>query len=225
MPDIVIIGASGFGRELIQYVLDSIRDLPDFRIKGMLDDDPTKLGSLDPHSGIPVIGDSHSYPIQSDDQFLISVGDPRIRQLLSERMNQRGAKFFTLQHPTAYVAESATVGEGCIIGPFASVRAYAELDRNVLVNLYSAVGHDSRVGCHSVFSPYAVANGGSNIGDEVFLGSHAVVTPQISIGNGSKIAAAAVVYRNVPNQSMVTGNPAKAIPLRNPTQSTVLKPA
>jgi acetyltransferase-like isoleucine patch superfamily enzyme len=64
-----------------------------------------------------------------------------------------------------------------------------------------------------VISPYGIANGGSVIGDRVFFGTHAVVTPGKKVGSQSKIAAAAVVYRDVPDLSLASGNPAKTFPV------------
>ena len=64
-----------------------------------------------------------------------------------------------------------------------------------------------------MLSPYAVVNGGSTLEDEVFMGTHATITPNIRVGRRSKVAAGAVVYRDVPEQSLATGNPAKPFPL------------
>ncbi len=217
MVDLIIVGASAFARELLQYVQDARTETCDYRVKGFLDDDPEKLGASDNEFAVEVIGDTRSYEIEADDRFLISLGDPRLRRLLSHRLSNRGAQFFTHVHPTAYVARSARIGAGSIVGPFANVGSYAEIDEHVLLNLYSAAGHDTRVGSCSVFSPYSVANGGSTLGQQVFLGSHAVVTPNVRVGDQCQIAAGSVVYRDIPEQSLATGNPAKAFPLSSHT--------
>jgi acetyltransferase-like isoleucine patch superfamily enzyme len=116
-------------------------------------------------------------------------------------------------HPTAYVVRPLRVGHGCVIGPFANVGSYVHLEDHVLLNLYSAAGHDARIGAFCVFSPYSVANGGSWLDDGVFLGTHATVTPNVRVGAGSKVAAGAVVYRDVREQSLAAGNPARMFPI------------
>jgi sugar O-acyltransferase (sialic acid O-acetyltransferase NeuD family) len=211
--NVIVVGASGFGRELLQYVYDAYRNDPAVRIKGFLDDDPAKIDSIRKTTGVDIVGDTLTYAIEEEDRFILSLGDPGLRRVLARRLARRGAKFISVIHPTAYLAPTARMGEGCIIGPFANVGSYAHLEDHVLLNLYSAVGHDAHVGAFCVFSPYAVANGGSQLGEGIFLGTHAAVTPNVRIGAGSKVAAGAVVYRDVPRRSLATGNPSKAFPL------------
>ena len=217
--NVIVVGASGFGRELLQYVHDAHRNTPDVRIKGFLDDDPAKLDSVDKVLAVGIIGDTRTYAIQEGDRFIISLGDPALRRVLAERLSHRGARFVSIVHPTAYVAPTARMGSGCVIGPFANVGSHVQLDDHVLLNLYSAAGHDARIGAFSVFSPYSVANGGSTLADGVFLGTHAAISANIRVGAWSKIAAGAVVYRDVPEQSLAVGNPARAFSLEQPASS------
>lgn len=49
------------------------------------------------------------------------------------------------------------------------------------------------------------------IGDNVTIGANAVVIGNIKIGNNSIIGAGSVVIRDVPENSVVVGNPAKII--------------
>jgi sugar O-acyltransferase (sialic acid O-acetyltransferase NeuD family) len=211
--DVIIVGASGFGRELLQYVQDAHKNTPGIHIKGFLDDDPAKLESIHKATGVDIVGNTLTYTIEEQDRFIISLGDPSLRRALAERLARRGARFVSIIHPTAYVAPTAGIGDGCIIGPFANVGSYVLLEDHVLLNLYSAAGHDARIGAFSVFSPYSVANGGSQLEESIFLGTHAAITPNVRVGAGSRIAAGAVVYRDVPKRSLATGNPARAFPL------------
>lgn len=49
------------------------------------------------------------------------------------------------------------------------------------------------------------------IGKNVWIGSHATVVPGVTIGNGAVIAAGAVVTKDVPDEAVVGGTPAKII--------------
>jgi sugar O-acyltransferase (sialic acid O-acetyltransferase NeuD family) len=209
LKDIIVVGASGYGREVYQYVKDATRGDTDIRAKGLLDDDPTLRGQL---GGDEIIGDTHTYAIQEHDRFLISAGNPDLRQTLAARLADRGARFFTLIHPIAYVAPTARIGAGCIVSPYASVGSHAELGEHVLLVMYASVAHDCRIGSYCSLSPYSAVAGGGVVGAKVFFGSHALVTPMRHVGEESKIAAGAVVYRDVPERSLATGNPAKVIP-------------
>ena len=205
-----MVGASGYGREVFQYVKDIARLSPDIRPKGLLDDDPSLQAGL---GGDQIIGDTRTYSIQEHDRFVISAGTPAVRHTLAGRLASRGAKFITLVHPNAYVSPSARIGIGCIVSPFASVGSHAQLEDHILLVMYASVAHDCKIGSYCSLSPYSAAAGGVVVGSKVFFGSHAVVTPMRRIGQESKIAAGAVVYRDVPELSLATGNPAKVLPL------------
>jgi len=222
--DVIVVGASGFGRELLQYVHDALKDTPGVHTKGFLDDDAARLDSVGKVMGVGIVGDTRTYSIQEDDRFIISLGDPGLRRVLAERLARRGARFVSIVHPTAYVAPTARIGDGCIIGPFVTVGSYVRLENHALLNLYSAAGHDAHIGAFCVFSPFSIANGGSRLGDGVFLGTHAAITPNVRVGAGSKIAAGAVVYRDVPEQALATGNPARSFPLNEAASSRQVEP-
>lgn len=49
------------------------------------------------------------------------------------------------------------------------------------------------------------------IGDNVWIGGSAVITPGVTIGNNVVVAAGAVVVKDVPDNVVVGGNPAKII--------------
>lgn len=49
------------------------------------------------------------------------------------------------------------------------------------------------------------------IGDNVFVGANATILPNVSIGNNSVIGANSVVSKNVPENCVVAGNPARVI--------------
>jgi len=53
------------------------------------------------------------------------------------------------------------------------------------------------------------------IGDDVVIGSGAQIIGPIKVGNNSRIAANAVVVKDVPDNATMVGIPAKAVKLEN----------
>ncbi len=208
MKSIVIVGAGGFGREVLQYLKDIHGSDP---VKGFLDDN---LTSVEPASlEQRILGRISDYTPQPDEEFVLAIGNPGLRLRLANQLTERGARFISVIHPLAYVASSATLGTGCIIAPFATIGANAVLSDQVVVTFYASVAHDAVVGPASALSPHSVANGGSRLGTASFLGTAAVVNPTCSVGNFAKVAAGSVVYRDVPDRSLASGNPARSRPL------------
>lgn len=201
---VVIIGAGGFSRELLQYITDH----GGFTVRGFLDDrDPVDLRVPE---GYHVIGSIRDYVPSSDETFVLAVGEPVQRAKIAMQFQSRGAQFETVVHPRAYVASTATIGAGSVIAPFASVGAMANVGALAQVHFYASVAHDAVVGSYSALSPYSVVNGGGRLGEGVFLGTRATVNPLKSVGDYSKVAAGAVVYQDVPSGALAAGNPAKS---------------
>lgn len=50
-----------------------------------------------------------------------------------------------------------------------------------------------------------------SVGDDVWIGGQAVLNPGVRVGNGSVVASGAVVTRDVPDDVVVQGNPAKVV--------------
>jgi sugar O-acyltransferase (sialic acid O-acetyltransferase NeuD family) len=211
VKNVIIVGAGGFGREVFQYVQDTFGASSEFSVKGFLDDGPRGRDDVD--APARVIGSTSGYAVQSDDVFVVAVGTPAVRQLLTERLASRGARFLTIIHPRAYVASTAQIDTGCIVPPFAMVSCFARLAPSVVLGVCSAVGHDAEVGPCAVVSPFAAVCGAVVLEAGVFLGSHATITPGKRVGANTRVAAGAVVYRDVPANVFVVGNPARALSL------------
>jgi maltose O-acetyltransferase len=47
------------------------------------------------------------------------------------------------------------------------------------------------------------------IGDNVFIGAGSIILPNVKIGNNVIIGAGSIVTKDVPDNSLVAGNPAK----------------
>ena len=50
-----------------------------------------------------------------------------------------------------------------------------------------------------------------SIGDDCWIGGNSVICPGVNIGNGCVIGAGAVVTKDIPDNSLAVGNPAKVI--------------
>lgn len=56
---------------------------------------------------------------------------------------------------------------------------------------------------------------GITIGHDVWIGLNAIILPGVVIGNGATIAANTVVNKNVPNYSIVAGNPGAVVKMKH----------
>lgn len=209
MLDIVIAGAGGCGREVYEMALETFS--PDeYRIKGFLSDIPTDLDRYpEIKAEAEIIGAIADYEVQKNDRFLLAIGDVDGRKKVASLLKQRGAEFLSLIHPSAVCSRYAVWGEGLILYRLSGLSTCARVGDFCLINSGASVGHDVIVGDYSVLCPYAAIGGGTVIGDECFISTHATIAPKLTVGKNSCISANAFVARKVPENSFVTGVPAK----------------
>jgi sugar O-acyltransferase (sialic acid O-acetyltransferase NeuD family) len=207
---IIIVGAGGFGREVLQWARDCWPEHAS-QIAGFLSAERDRLTCHD--GGLEIIGDPDRYEPQVSDALLLAIGIPIVRRQVAESLTSRGAKFLTLVHPTAIVAPTAAIGEGAIICPYAIVSDSARVGAFVLMNYHSSLGHDASAGDYAVLSPYATLGGNAHIGDDVFMGLHASVGPGRRVGACSKVSANSCALSDAPAESIIYGAPGRVGPL------------
>lgn len=205
MAGLYIIGAGGLGREVLQYALQmaAIGEGPE--VRGFIDDDADALNGV--ATAFEIVAPTTAEEFLSD-TVVVALGEPGLRQQLRTSVQAAGGTLHSVIHPQAWVSPDAHVGEGCIVAPHAFVGAGAHLGANVVVNTMVSVGHDSRVGTDSVLSPHVGISGQCHLGDRVLCGTHATVIPGRTVGTGARLAAGAVVTRDVPGNALAAGNPA-----------------
>jgi sugar O-acyltransferase (sialic acid O-acetyltransferase NeuD family) len=201
---LIIVGAGGFGREVLQYV----RDRGERTVIGFVDD---REASVHAQPDLPPwLGSLETHTIDREAQYVIGIGKPSVRAAIATRLEAAGATFASVVHPTAYVPPTASLGAGCVIAPGAHVGPYATLGAHAVLNVLSSIGHDATIGRATVFSPYAVINGAAVLGDAVLLGTHATVLAGVRVGSGAQVSAGAVVYRDVEPYALAQGDPARS---------------
>ena len=206
MLDIIIVGAGGFAREVCGLLWHCFcKD--QFRLKGFLSRNREELQGT--HVDLPVLDDPECYQPTAADRFVLAIGNMKARRQTVEALLVKGGQFLTMIHPTALVADTARIGKGAVIYPYATLSNCAVLDDHVHLSIYASLGHDTRVGRYCLLSPYATLNGFAVIGDDVFMGTHSMIGPENRLGDNSKVCANTCVLHDVPADSFVYGVPGR----------------
>jgi sugar O-acyltransferase (sialic acid O-acetyltransferase NeuD family) len=190
-----LVGAGGFGRELICWARDAEAAGRFPKISGYVDDTPFKLSG---HGyEIPFLGSIKDFRPGEDQRLLLAVGDPNAKRDLAEMFLSRGAQFINLIHPTAVIASSAKLGTALIVCPHSLISADAVVGDFVTINTLSSVGHDVVVGKFTTLSAHVDVTGAVVVGERVFFGTGARTMPKITIGEGAVVGAGSLVLRSV----------------------------
>jgi len=113
----------------------------------------------------------------------------------------------------ALVRGTISIGEDCSVNPFTSLHGKVTLGNGVrIASLVTLAGANHSFADISIpIHQQGVTEEGITIGDDVWVGANVVVLDGVTVGSHAVLAAGAVVTRDVPEYSIVGGNPAKVI--------------
>ena len=148
----------------------------------------------------------------SDLWCLVAIGGNRGRDRLGiqEMLGVKGIKPAKAVHQTAFVARNSSLGSGVQILANSSVCVNSCIGDGCIVNTGAIVEHDVFLSDGVHVGPGAVVTGEVFVGENSFIGAGAVILPRLKIGANTIVGAGAVVTRDIPDNSVVSGNPAKS---------------
>lgn len=209
MKNLYIVGAGGFGRELLNLILDIHMIVGSrWNIVGFLDDTDTPLEGK--ACDCAVVGTIADYSPQPDDVLAFGIADPAAKRRLIPMLKARGAVFEQIIHPYTYLGRNNTFGEGVIIDRGASVSVNVAFGDFVTL-LASSIAHDVQIGEFSTISAMCNIMGRVSIGSGAFIGGNVAIAPRVTIGDNAYLCMGSVVMKNVPSGTKVMGNPAREI--------------
>lgn len=206
---VIIVGAGGHGQVVADILLQRATQSATLTPVGYVDDDASLTGRQ--LLGLPVLGKIADLAAFEHDAVIVAIGDNRTRRTLFMTLQSQGESLATAIHPSAVVAPSAVVGAGAVLCAGVIVNPGASIGVNVIVNTGATVDHHNVIGDHAHIAPGAHLGGDVAIGEGTLIGIGAVVMPQQRVGAWCTVGAGAVVTRDLPDQVVAIGAPARII--------------
>lgn len=211
MKDLIIIGASGFGREVAWLIERINKENPTWNLLGFMDDNDAIQGTT--INGYEVLGkicDIIQYP---NVWFVCAIGASNTRETIINRMKSinSSVKFGTVIDPSVRMSEFITVGEGTIICAHTILTVNISIGNHVIINLDCTVGHDAVLQDFVTLYPSVNVSGATIIGHAVELGTGLHIIQGKTVGDYSIVGAGAVIVKDIPSKCTAVGNPAKPI--------------
>ena len=210
---LVVVGAGGFGREVIDVAEDinASSDRPIFDIEGVLDDRPSdlnlqRLAARD----VKFLGAVDEYLASAAPaNYVIGVGSPSIRRQLAEKFDGSGYVATTLIHPSVTMGALVEVGAGTVVCAGVRLTTNISIGQHVHINLNATVGHDTVIDDFVSINPLASISGDCTIEAGATIGVNGVILQGRRVGHNSVVGGSACVVKDVPPEVVVKGVPAR----------------
>lgn len=213
----LIVGAKGFAKEVLE-VCHQNGDLEHVVFYDDVNDDIEDelygkflvLKNLD---------QAREYFSTKDRRFTLGLGNPALRKKIADIFENIGGVLTSTISPKATIGNYGnTIQYGCNIMSGTVITNDVNLGKGVLLNLNCTIGHDSVIGDFVEISPGCNISGNCIIGDYCNLGTNTVLLPNIQLGKNVIVGAGAVVTKDIPDNSLAVGIPAKVVKSLNPIE-------
>lgn len=140
--------------------------------------------------------------------YFIGIGNNLIRKKIDQSLYHLLGPSINAIHPQSIISPNAQIASsGVMIAPNAVVNACASIGKGCICNTSCIIEHECHIEefCH--IAPGATLCGNVKVGTTSFIGAQAVIKQGIRIGKNVTIGAGTVVLNDVPDNTVVVGNP------------------
>lgn len=113
-------------------------------------------------------------------------------------------------HPTAIISKHARIGKGNLFEAYTKVANNVLLGNHCIVNSFTSVNHDQIIG-DNVLLACSVSLAGKSIGSDTIIADGASIGFKRNVGKNCIIGDGAVVTKDIPDDSIAYGNPARVV--------------
>lgn len=194
-----LFGGSGHCKVIIDIIQKSKFDI----VEGVVDDNPNSNEICN----IPLI--KRPKPdFFYDKSFIISIGNNKLRRKI---VSQITTNYLTAIHPNSIIANNVIIEEGTVIMAGAILNSDVNVGKHCIINSNAVIEHDCVLKDFVHVSPTASLAGKVSVGEGAHIGIGAVIIQGVQIGKWATIGAGAVILKDVPDYSVIVGNPGKII--------------
>jgi len=197
----IIYGASGHAKVIIDCL--KVRGQS---VNAIFDDNPKvkRLLNLD-------VLHNYGSDLYPGEELIIAIGNNQIRKRLADKISNSHPPPPALYHTSTIIAENVKMGKGTVVLHNAVIQSSTSIGSYTIINTGATVDHDCVLGDFVHIAPNATLCGGVSVGEGTLIGAGSVAIPTVKIGKWCVIGAGSVVIKDVPDYTLVVGNPGKVV--------------
>lgn len=201
----IVIGAGTYGQVYKEYLQS------EYSVIGYYDDDSSLHGlTID---GIEVKGNvQDAIENETGCAVFVPIGNNNVRVRILKEFERNGYEIPSFIHKDTIIHSSVKIGKAVYILPGTNIMPLTEIGDYTMISMGVNIAH------HNVIEEGCFFSQGANIGASMhiyklaYVGiSATLMTGVKTIGNNSLIGAGAVVIKDVPNNAVMAGVPAKIL--------------
>ncbi len=211
MKKLIIIGASGFGREVAWLVERINKAEPTWDLLGFVDDNEAIHGTE--VNSYRVLGDYRCLGQYADAYVVCAIGAAKTRKSVIEKIQAiyPDIRYATLVDPSVEMSERVSIGKGTIICAHTILTVNIDVGEHVILNLDCTVGHDVVLKDFVTAYPSVNISGNTELGPCSEIGTGSQIIQGKKIGANAIVGAGSVVVKDIPENCTAVGIPAKPI--------------
>ena len=215
MTPVYIIGGPGGG----MIAASLVEGRSDTYVAGFINDFVPKGEFIGKYSKYQVLGTTEIIPEVLEDKdaklFVAYKTMKKEKEMLKklEDLEIPSERFISLFHKSSIIPSGfCSVGNGVLLAANAQLSSDTTIGDNCILFGGAFVGHDSTLERYVTVANNASIGARVNVGAASHIGSNSSIKEGVSIGKYSLVGIGAVVVRDVPENSIAIGNPARIIP-------------
>lgn len=134
-----------------------------------------------------------------------------MKEIVFNKLMEENCKVINLIHPDLLVIEpvGAKFGKGVVIHKRSAIPPNSTIGNGALIQAMVIMGHDIVVGDFSTVSSLTFIGGDTVIGKHTYIGPSSCIRNGLHIGDNVIVGMGSVVTKDIPDNAVVYGNPAK----------------
>lgn len=136
--------------------------------------------------------------------YIIGFGGTKRKECIAAMKKYINFVPYSIIHPSAIIAETAKIGEGCFIQPNTTISSNVIMGDHCVINYNASVGHDSILADNIFIQPGARVSGNCNIGTGTMLGSNSFILQNVTVGEDCLIDALTYIHDDLQKRMIVS---------------------